>query len=65
MVFKLVEATQKNWRRLDDHNQLPKLFLGVKFADGSRWSQSRPISQPTTRAAWRPIRPSLKIGGSS
>jgi hypothetical protein len=21
------------WRRLDGHNQLPKLILGVKFAD--------------------------------
>ncbi|MET4121846.1 hypothetical protein ABIB85_008273, partial [Bradyrhizobium sp. JR1.5] len=26
MVFKLVEDAQKNWRRLDDHNQLPKLW---------------------------------------
>jgi len=34
MVFKLVEAAQKSWRRLDGHNQLPKVILGVKFADG-------------------------------
>jgi transposase-like protein len=34
MVFKLIEAAQKSWRRLDGHNQLPKLILGVKFADG-------------------------------
>jgi putative transposase len=34
MVFKLVEAAQKSWRRLDGHNQLPKLITGVKFADG-------------------------------
>ena len=34
MVFKLVEGAQKSWRRLDGHNQLPKLILGVKFADG-------------------------------
>ena len=34
MVFKLVEAAQKNWRRLDGHNQLPKLILGVKFTNG-------------------------------
>jgi putative transposase len=34
MVFKLVEAAQKSWRRLDGHNQLPKLILGVKFTDG-------------------------------
>lgn len=34
MVFKLVEAAQKSWRRLDGHNQLPKIVLGAKFADG-------------------------------
>ena len=34
MVFKLAEAAQKSWRRLDGHNQLPKLITGVKFADG-------------------------------
>jgi putative transposase len=34
MVFKLVEAAQKNWRRLDGHNQLPKVIQGVKFTDG-------------------------------
>ena len=34
MVFKLVEGAQKTWRRIDGHNQLPKLILGVKFADG-------------------------------
>ena len=34
MVFKLADAAQKNWRRLDGHNQLPKLIQGVKFTDG-------------------------------
>jgi transposase-like protein len=34
MVFKLVDAAQKSWRRLDGHNQLPKLVLGAKFKDG-------------------------------
>ena len=34
MVFKLVEAAQKSWRRLDGNNQLPKLVLGAKFIDG-------------------------------
>ncbi|MHC2380072.1 transposase-like protein [Bradyrhizobium liaoningense] len=34
MVFKLAEAAQKSWRRLDGHNQLPKLVLGVTFNDG-------------------------------
>jgi len=34
MVFKLVDAAQKSWRRLDGHNQLPKLIQGVRFTDG-------------------------------
>ena len=34
MVFKLVEGAQKNWRRIDGHNQLPKLIQGVRFTDG-------------------------------
>ena len=34
MVFKLVEAAQKSWRRLDGHKQLPKVVLGAKFTDG-------------------------------
>ena len=34
MVFKLVDAAQKSWRKLDGHNQLPKLIQGVKFTDG-------------------------------
>jgi putative transposase len=31
MIFKLAEAAEKNWRRLDGHNQLPKIILGVRF----------------------------------
>ncbi len=31
MVFKLVEDAQKSWRRLDGHNQLSKVVLGVRF----------------------------------
>jgi transposase-like protein len=34
MVFKLVEAAQKSWRRLRGYNQLPKVVQGVKFSDG-------------------------------
>ena len=34
MIFKLAEAAEKSWRRLDGHNQLPKMILGIKFADG-------------------------------
>ena len=34
MVFKLVEAAHKSWRRLDGCNQLPKVIQGVMFTDG-------------------------------
>jgi hypothetical protein len=51
MVFKLVEAAQKNWRRLDGNNQLPKLILGVKFADGTEVVTKPANRQRTTVAA--------------
>jgi len=34
MVFKLIMAAAKTWRRLKGYNQLPKLIEGVKFRDG-------------------------------
>lgn len=34
MVFKLVMAAAKTWRRLKGENQLPMVIAGVKFADG-------------------------------
>ena len=34
MVFKLVQAASKAWRRLNGRNQLPKLIQGIKFTDG-------------------------------
>jgi putative transposase len=34
MVFKLVIAASKTWRRLKGTNQLPKLIDGVTFQDG-------------------------------
>jgi len=34
MVFKLVMAASKNWRRLQGQNQLPKVVSGVTFGDG-------------------------------
>ncbi len=34
MVFKLVTAASKSWRRLKGQNQLPKIISGVKFHDG-------------------------------
>ena len=34
MVFKLVIAAAKTWRRLKGQNQLPKVITGVRFRDG-------------------------------
>jgi len=34
MVFKLVQAAAKTWRRLKGANQLPLVVEGVKFSDG-------------------------------
>ncbi len=42
MVFKLVQAAEKTWRRLDGHNQLPKLIQGVKFIDGIEAVRQQP-----------------------
>ena len=51
MVFKLVEAAQKSWRRLDGNSQLPKLILGVRFADGLEVVAKPTNRQPATVAA--------------
>ena len=34
MVFKLVMAAAKTWRRLKGENQLPKVIEGVTFRNG-------------------------------
>jgi putative transposase len=46
MVFKLVVAASKTWRRLKGENQLPKVVAGVTFQDGTEVTQ-----RPSTRAA--------------
>ena len=35
MVFKLVMAASKTWRRLKGESQLPKVVAGVTFTDGT------------------------------
>jgi putative transposase len=46
MVFKLVMAAARSWRRLMGENQLPKVIAGVRFKDGSEI-----IPTPTNSAA--------------
>jgi putative transposase len=50
MVFKLVEGAQKSWRRIDGHNQLPKLIQGVKFTDGIEVIGNSAAPQPQAAA---------------
>ena len=45
MVFKLVTAASKTWRRLNGYEQLPRVIQGVKFTDGI------PADETETRAA--------------
>lgn len=44
MVFKLVMAAAKSWRRLKGQNQLPKLLAGAKFHDGIEVIEMKPQS---------------------
>lgn len=46
MVFKLIMAASKTWRRLNGTNQLPKVVAGVRFANGLEVNEV-----PSTRAA--------------
>ncbi len=45
MVFKLVMAASRTWRRLKGRNHLPKIIEGVKFTDGVE------ATEPTRNAA--------------
>ena len=51
LVFKLVDGAQKTWRKLDGHNQLPKIIQGVKFTDGLEVVVKPPAIQAQTAAA--------------
>jgi len=44
MVFKLVMAAAKTWRRLNGQNQLPKLIAGARFQDGIEVIELKPQS---------------------
>ena len=42
MVFKLIMAAAKSWRRLKGQNQLPKLLAGARFQDGIEVIEMKP-----------------------
>ncbi len=51
MVFKLIEAAQRSWRRLDGTNLLQKVIHGVKFKNGIEEKADAPNSQAEAAAA--------------
>jgi hypothetical protein len=52
MVFKLVMAASKTWRRLKGENQLPKVVAGVRFRDGNEVTE--PAENPRRLIASSP-----------
>jgi len=67
MIFKLAEAAEKSWRRLDGYNQLPKVILGVKFTDGNLRSSDRklkPLPPDPFRHQHSAIAPAQLVPGS-
>ena len=48
---RFVEGAQRSWRRLDGHNQLPKLILGVKFTNGLEVAAKQTDRQSNAAAA--------------
>ena len=42
MVFKLLTAASKTWRRLNGYEKLPRVIQGVKFTDGFRPTKPNP-----------------------
>lgn len=34
MIFKLITAAQRTWRKLKGSSRVPKVIKGVKFTDG-------------------------------
>ena len=61
MVFQLVMAAARTWRRLKGQNQLPKLIAGARFLDGietsKRSRRGRLFSLVTQIPAWLQLRP--------
>ena len=46
MVFRLVDAAAKTWRRLKGENQLPKVIAGIKFQNGIEVVKCRLTTPP-------------------
>jgi hypothetical protein len=47
-------AAAKDWRRLDGRNLLPKVILGVKFADGIEIKSHRKLKPAATSSPGPP-----------
>ncbi len=44
MVFKLAEAAQKKWRKLNAAQQISKVIAGIKFADGLEVTETKNVA---------------------
>src|SRR3712207_6265642 len=60
MIFKLAQAAEKSWRRLDGHHHLPKVIRGVTFTDGVEV-----VSRQAQAVAACPRPPSPTFGDTS
>ena len=59
MIFKLAEAAEKSWRRLDGHNQLPKVILDRRNRDRQIEGSSRCRLNPSVTKTGNSSRPIL------
>ena len=48
MAFKLLDAAQRTWRRLDAHELLPLVRAGGAFKDGQSVERTEPQSEKNT-----------------
>ena len=51
MAFKLLDMTQRRWRRLNGAELLPLVRAGVKFVDGVRQEREKKGTERKGRAA--------------
>ena len=61
MIFKLAQAAEKSWRRLDGHNQLPKLIVRCKVRRRDRSRQATASSRRLTHTVTKIRRGGKKL----
>jgi hypothetical protein len=66
MIFNLAEAAETSWRRLDGHNQLSEVILGVnrRRTAGAGTHPKRPCSYPANLSAVFSVTMSMRPSGA-